>query len=610
MRHRNGVAGVLIAAVLVGAGVAGDRLLSRPDRARLDMEQKRLQNLHDAILRFELDRERSPVDLAELVPGYIPDSMRFFQPDGRDGPARAIAWNPKDGSLSWSAPFRIRGLYPRSRNLTVSLPSRVVARDPLQAENAFRQIREPVVLGPEDIVVEAELFQFLTYGWEIERSASASGDGCIHLKEGIGDINAALVEFDPSVRSGDFYGITRSNARIEARCTFEAPAAGDYFLAVRTKAERSHCSNIILVQVDDREFRVGYNGSEPFVWLWHAPGSVFLGKGLHSLAFHTYQDGVSVDQAILTRKSLDLPGSKTFSGGHPQRVLRSETLPPLTLSLSVDTLSVTNAASPQVVIYVRNADLLQRRAQLRTSLDLAAGRTRDRTYDITLPAGVPLVRFPCELDLPRPLEMREYLFRCQLAQGSMADQERMLVFCHGYDWSILGPLPFMTTDEEGEPERARNLAASYTFAGTTYVWQAYSERFSDHFGIMDFGKMFCGRTYDATPSVSLYAATEIEAPRSGSYLLKAQGDDHLVVWINGTKVATIAHTRETAIRSAAEFKVPLNAGRNRVLFRLNQLDGQWQAGIRFRTADDKVADITGVPFAQQSLVRRAPPLRP
>ncbi|MBA4388623.1 MAG: hypothetical protein C0404_11630 [Verrucomicrobia bacterium] len=610
MGRKKIIAGVLAVVILAGAGAAIDRLLSRPDRIGLEMEKERLHDLHDAILRFNLDRERFPESLSELVPGYVPASLMFFHPEGSNNPARAIAWDSGAGTLSWSVPLKIRGIFARTVNTTLSVPRLAVLRDPLKGANAFRQPRDPVALRPEDIVVEAELFQSLSYGWEIEESESASGECYIHLKEGAGDVNDDKMEFDPKVRSGDFYNITRNNARLEARCYFEAPADGEYLLAVRTRAERSRCSNMIKVQVDDREFTVGHNGSEPFVWLWHAPGSMFLAKGHHSLGFHTFQDGVCVDQAILTRTRPDLSGNRIFSGGHPQSAVRPDKIQPLTLSLSVDTLSITNAKAPNVIIYVRNNGQLQRHAKLQVCLDLPGHRTRERTYEIDLPADTPLVRFPCEIDLPPPLEKKEYLLRCRIVEGSAVIQERTLVLYSGYDWSVLGPLPFMATGEEGEPENARELAPSYSFAGRTNAWQKYSEGFSDHFGVMDFGRMFCDRTYEATPSVSLYAYTEIEAARSGDYLLKAAGDDNIVVWINGTKVATIAHKKETVIRSAAEFKVQLNEGRNRILFRLNQIDGQWQACIRFRTADDKVADITGVPFSQQSARLHAPPLRP
>lgn len=610
MRHTKSLLAFLSAAILAGAGVAGARLLSRPDRIRLQVEMERLHHLHDAILRFKLDRERLPASLSELIPAYAPASALTFRPDGRSSAESPIAWDVATGRLGWSVPFRIGGVFPRTENFTLSIPSLPVIHDPLQGENAFRQVQAAATLGPEDIVVEAELFQSLSYGWEIEESESASGHSYVHLKEGVGDINYAGVEFDPKHRSGDFYNITRNNARIEARCYFLAPASGDYFFAMRTKAERSVCSNFIMVTVDDKEFQVGQNRTEPFVWLWHLPGHIHLEKGMHALALHTYQDGVSVDQAIFTLKRMDLTAAGTFSGGYPQGTPRPDGTPPLTLSLSVDTLSITTEKSPSVAIYIRSNDLQQRRAKLFTSLDLPGGRTRERSYEIDLPAGVPLVKFPCDTAMPRPLDKREYLLRCRIVAGDAVIQERTMVLGAGYDWSILGPLPFMDTAAEGQPERAEVPAPSYTIDGTTTTWRAYSDSLTDHFGIMDFGKMFCGRTYDAIPSVSLYAYTEIDVPRGGDYLLKAQGDDHLVVWINGAKAATLSRIKESAIRSSEEIKVALRAGRNRILFRLNQVSGQWQASIRFRTAADQVADISGFPFARQSVRLSAPAEHP
>jgi hypothetical protein len=470
-----------------------------------------------------------------------------------------------------------------------------------------------VILGPEDIVVEAELFRFLSYGWEIEESENASGGCYIHLREGAGDIQYNNLEFDPAIRSGDFYNITRSKARVEARCYFDVPVEGEYFLAVRTMAERSNCSNMFKARVDDGdEFFVGHNGSVPFVWLWHVPTHMVLKKGLHSIHFFTYQDGVSVDQAILTRKSMDLSHARTFAGGYSREAGPSDDLRPLTVSLSVDTLSVTADPNPKVAFYIRKTGQEERRIELQTSLDLPSGRTRERSREVILPADASLVKIPHDVELPRPLDRREYLLRCRALDGTNAVQERTCVFYHPYDWSILGPIPFTAAPAGGESEMNRAPVSSYSFVGQAHTWQMYNERFSDHYGVMDFGKLFCGRSFDAMTNVSLYAYTEIEVGRGGDYLLKAQGDDNLVVWINGAKVASIGRQKETVIRSAAEIRVPLNAGRNKILFRLNQISGQWQAGIRFRTADDKVADIVGVPFARQSasLDPRSPEIPP
>ncbi len=611
------MAALLLAAFLLAAALAGDRLLSRPDRIRLDVEKERLRRLHDAILRFRLARDDFPRDLSELVPAYASADLLRFRPSRWSRTEKAVRWDPRTGTLDWSAPFRIYGLFTRDRNFVITIPNLRVAHDSLTGVNAFHPVSVPRVLGPEDIVVEAERFQSLTYGWQIEESASASGNGYIHIKEGVGDIidyiGAPYTEFDIQNRSGDFYNISGSNDRIEAQCFFEAPADGDYFPAARTLAQRSKCSNVIRLQVDENpEFGVGDNGTAPFVWLWQAPNgkwtspeSVFLRKGVHRLKFHTYQDGVKVDQVVLSRRKLDWAGVGVVTGGYPQNNLRTDGVTPLVLSVSIDTLTITESNNPTVFVYVRKACREEMQAKLQVSLDQPGGRARVREYPMTLPADTPLVKFPCDVVLPHPLDKKEYLLRCRLVAGDTISQERTVVLYHGYDWSVLGPLPFMNADATGEVENASSLAPRYCFTNQMFSWQRYSDQFSDQFGVMDFGLMFSGCTYDAATNVALYAYTEIEAARSGDYLLKAQGDDHLVVWVNGTKVASIMRPHATAIRSASHVRVPLQAGRNRVLFRLNQFDSQWQAGIRFRTADDTVADILGVPFARQSGWRQA-----
>ena len=105
--------------------------------------------------------------------------------------------------------------------------------------------------------------------------------------------------------------------------------------------------------------------------------------------------------------------------------------------------------------------------------------------------------------------------------------------------------------------------------------------------------MFSGRTSNAMSDVCLYAFTEINAGREGIYLMKTLSDDNIVVWVNGKKTASITE-KGPPIRTAQETRISLDKGKNQILFRLNQDGGQWQAGIRIRTEDDQIAEITGV----------------
>jgi len=578
----------------------GDWYLSRPSRVRLARERERLLELRDAILEFKLDRERFPRDLDELVPAYVGEAMTVCRP-GVGAAKRKVLWDAREGVLSWPGTFEIRGLFRRTVALRTDVQDRPVRRDPLVGRNVFGRRGQQIPLGEEDIVVEAELFQFMTYGWEIGEREGASGNCYIHIKEGAGDLGEAGIVFDPAVRAGDFYNVTRDRRHIEARCYFMAPQEAAYFVTVRTMAHRSHCSNIINLTVNEGgPVQVGRNGTEPFVWLWHRVGKAHLKEGLNRVSFFTCQDDVKVDQVILTTEdpALSEDSQTTFRGGHREPVALPADIGPLTLSLSANTLRVVAEENPAVQVHVTKHAPRDISAKLRISLDLPGDRRRERAYDIRLGSSQALTRFQCPVDLPRPLERKEYLLRCQLMLPSEVVQERTLVLFHGYDWLILGPLPFMAAASRGEPEGDKRLKSKYSFAGKEFSWQRYDHRHTGHFCIMDFGKVFSGRTYHAMENAAVYAYTEVDAKEAGEYLLKSQGDDDLVVWINGDKAVTITDG-ETPIRSARETKVSLRRGVNRILLRLNQRKGQWQAGIRIRTAADQVADVLGIPFAQQ-----------
>ena len=117
---------------------------------------------------------------------------------------------------------------------------------------------------------------------------------------------------------------------------------------------------------------------------------------------------------------------------------------------------------------------------------------------------------------------------------------------------------------------------------------------------MDLGRVYSGRTYSAMPNVTAYAYTEVMAATEGEYLLKGMGDDQLVVWINAERVFEITESG-TIIRKALDRPVTLRQGLNRILYRINQKNGQWQAAIRIRTLEDQPADVIGVPFDRQTV---------
>jgi hypothetical protein len=458
--------------------------------------------------------------------------------------------------------------------------------------------------GPEDIVIEAENFQFMTYGWEIGESEKASAGCYIRMKEGVGDYESeAKIAHNPAVRSGDFYNITRDRRRIEARCYFMAPSGGRYFAAVRTMAHKNHCSNITFIRFNNgTQQTVGRNGTQPHVWLWHKIKEIQLNKGLNHLSFMAHQDDVKVDQVILSRKPLIMGERRTavFTGGFQQSLPLTKDIKPVNLSLSTDTLAVTQNKKPHINVFIRKNTLEPIKAVLHLSIDLPDPAKRTETHTFNLPKNRGLSKFSYTIPFPEPLNKKEYLFRAELSIGSKPVQKRTLVLFHGYDWSVIGPLPYLKVTDQGSIEKNLRPDDGYLIKGDNFIWQKYREAFTDHFCLLDFKKMFLKEKKGPLEQVSLYAYTEVEAEEAGAYLLKVQGDDNIIVWINGIKIITIAE-KGPPIRTARGQKIRLNKGRNRILFRLNQKKDQWQAGIRIRKEDDSVGNVKGIPFSTQNV---------
>ena len=479
----------------------------------------------------------------------------------------------------------------------------VPAPKPLLGEDVFKAIPKEVPLPKHDIVIEAENFQFMTYGWEIGESNNASGGAYIHMKEGVGDFESEdLIAADPSSRAGDFYNVTGDRRRIEARCYFNAPRSGMYHVAVRTMGH-GPCSMVTSFSFNQgQKLKAGLKRKSPFVWRWHYLGRVHLREGVNYASCMAYQDDVKVDQIVVSESSLKMLMSPFFSGTyrgtHPAPV-RPSVIDELSMSLTTDGLAIKQGKVPSVSIYIHKNVPGEIDARLVLSVE-DPRLIRQEAYAVKIGESSALARFPWKLELPRPLEKKEYLLRCSLFVGSKLVAERKVVLSRGYDWAILGPLPYVGLYGKGKVVAGRAVSAEYHIGGKLFRWQQYSEEYTDHFGLMDFKKMFAKKHAVPAGGASLYAYTEVDAPESGTYLLKAQGDDDLIMWVGGERVVTIT-ALGPAIRTARETKIKLSKGRNRMLLRLNHRQAKWQAGIRIRAAEDGVADVKGIPFADQDL---------
>jgi hypothetical protein len=196
------------------------------------------------------------------------------------------------------------------------------------------------------------------------------------------------------------------------------------------------------------------------------------------------------------------------------------------------------------------------------------------------------------VDIVRLTARREYLLRVSLLKGDAVLATRTLVLKRPFAWQILGPIPFYHIAVAGPIDARTELPAQVEEYGKVSTWQSFDDEHVNALGILDFGRFYAGTTYDAPGDRMVYAATDIHVPADGDYLVKLQGDDDVILWIDGQEVGRIVE-RGPPIRTAREFRTQLGKGHHQVLVRLGQQTGQWQLGLRFRDLEQGVVGIEG-----------------
>ncbi len=608
-RGRKRLSLVLALLLLLGGGLwCADRLLSRADRIRYARARETLEELRARILAFRHDAARFPATLGELVPFYTGPDVIHCRPDP-DEPTRPLVWLPETGRLAWPEPMPIRGLYARSRRLALHVPAPPVGRDPLTGRPVLGRAPAEIVLGGGAIVLEAERFQELTHGWRIGESAHASGGAYLHVPEGAGDMESErLLARNPGRRPLDFHGPGHDMRPIRATIRFHVQQEGAYRLSARIMARRAHCSNMLFLDLDNgrgvRRFVLGHNNATPFVWLWHhADHQIRLRAGWNTLHFRVYQDDVRIDQVLLLPRETPPPGFTDRTFRSPAPPAPPPDAPPVTLSLRAESRVLLPGNAPALTAFLHRNAPAPVASTLVVEQDLPDGGRRVRRYAVPPTDDAPLRAFPIPLHWPEPLPARAFAVRVRLDEDR-APQERAVVLEVPWDWSVLGPLDYIPANAALPPESDPAPRAGTTWGFPGAGWRRFEKTFHDHYGLMDFGRLFAGRTFHAPRMKALYAFTELHADRAGPYELRVMADDHIRIWVNGEPIGSITATGPP-IRTARAFRIRLREGRNRILFRLNQREDQWMAGLRIRNPDGSPAEVRGIPFAEQAFYSEA-----
>ncbi|HYF49714.1 MAG TPA: PA14 domain-containing protein [Planctomycetota bacterium] len=518
-----------------------------------------------------------------------PPAPKDCEPEKPDSPAVKIVPAPKDEPIA----------------------SRVV--QPVEPITPVVDVTGPALLnaklvipkGPElpsppagAYVFESELFTQTNYGWEVRADPEAAGGAYLHCKEGIANGPAQT-----RIMVGDFHQ-RRSNSDVTMlRYHIRVPKTGNYYVYGRMWTTDTHCSNYVCAAFDKGGPYIGGMGNtSPFRWAWSAvrngdsTGPIALTQGDHFLHLFIHEDGVRVDQFILS--PVEVTGATRYKANFipgDGTAWRNEAGPSVHIHFDYPTMVLSPEWKTQANVVLRRLRNAPegKPAKFKAVLKNAGANGKDLALcdgELDL-AALPEVAFlPIPFDAldVKQLPRREYLLKAELSlpDGRVVACETPLMRPFAYE--MFGPGKFLHNDSPGPLDGDGEPKAS-----DTRKWEPFADKSWQMFGVLDFGMHTSGNSLHPMQHASIYARTTVNVPKAGTYLFKMQADDQLILWVDGKEVYRHNETHPVT-RTACRVKLHLDAGTHRIRFRVNQLEGRWQAALRIRTEDDDLSEVVGV----------------
>ncbi len=614
--------------MLAGTLYVLDKIISRPARIEFARREDDLQTVRDAVMRCEYENGSLPDSLDSLVPRYLRESQvtsggRPLYVYSREKRSVAMAEGATiRGIVSREWPpieFVMPPLPARAEPKPVDQPEPVLIPEPEPAsELAPPPVKKPATVTlmvpggskgaepPEGaLVIEAEHYSELNWGWEVHPDKDAGGGGYIICKEGT-TTGSAQCHWG----TYNFYDIQEGEEQSVLKYHFSLPEAGQYYILGRMFATCTHCSNSINVGVDTGGLKPGkkvkdYYGkfmgsSVPFRWRWthRGGGAVYLKKGDHFIHIFPHEDGLRIDQLMLLPKtSRGRRGADAYRANFAVNrgtAFAKEHEAPVDLTFDLKSMVMTEGMPCACSLAVRRIRESQGTGTVRVFLREAGPggddlRIGEFVLDLpTLPElGFIPLDFSC-VDYGK-LPRREYLLEAELAIDGKTVAGCDVPLMHPFEWKVSDMFEYLGNSQPGPLDGD----------GGEGAWQPFKDSSWTPLGVMDFGVQTVGNSLHAPEMRTIYAETEIEVPETAAYMLKAQSDDQMILWIDGKKIEQIDTTR-SVIRNSRRWKTQLEKGMYTVRIRVNQgrqvpklQGGYWQASLRFRTADDSVSNVTG-----------------
>ena len=607
---------ILLLVLVAGAGGAFllDKLLSRPDRIAATRRVDLMISVRDQLLRYELEHGSLPRTLAEMVPRYVQAEQLV------NGSLPLYRYDPERRLLAQTQGSRVRRLLRLEERppVVMILPPpeeapKVVGIGTVEVPDLLEGGGALIPGGPRlppppkgALVWEAEHFTEMNWGWEIHPDPACSGGAFLHSWEGI--TNGPAQE---GYGIFNYYDICPPKEFTSLRYHFHLPQAGRYHLYGRMWTTDTHCSNDIHVAIDQSSYNVGsMDNRTPFRWVWTEvqEGPLSLKAGDHYLYVFIHEDGLSLDQFMLSPTEVsgsDALQPNLLPGQDTEWVKKKG--PPVHLSFDLKSMLISPDSPPECNVVLRRLRPGAGTALLRVTLEAAALGGRDwhvleRKLDLSRLPEVCFVPLSFQdLDLSK-LERREYLLRADLLSQDKPVAGARVTLERPFDWQVSGMFNYMSNETAGPLDGIRELKP-----GDPRAWVPLKESCMTHFGVLDFGLHTSGNTLNAPAQKTIYARTRIAVPKTDAYLFLAQSDDHMLLWVDGKLVYSFTNPTFSELpvtRSAARAKVSLEAGEHELRMRVNQLSGPWQASVRIRTHYDDISGVVGLPWPEE----KAPPV--
>lgn len=441
---------------------------------------------------------------------------------------------------------------------------------------------------------EAELANELRYPFEIISDRQASGKLALCIPEGSG--------------AGGIFRGGRASA------TYRVPLekAGRYSIWMRLWSN-GICSDTIFISIGDEKPRTVANGVF-HKWVWTKAGRWDLESGTVEISLADREDGILVDQILLTdgptpapdavMSANIIPGIAGTERAEPRIhfgaasevanwIKPSEFMlhhrPATTVPLEpLRNLILAGDDGQTLTLWLRNNSLRPASGVIEFATEASVVITPPGGIPFELKDGVPLT--PVRIGVVRKpgMSRRTYPLTMRVRHKSGLMEGRMVHLTRPYQWLVSNEFACPKAGGLDTVSPVDN-AAGGGFPGRLegVSWKLAPESAVTPFGLLDMRKAVGDKTY-----VMAYAYTRVSSPVAGEYIVDLRHDDMMRLWVNG-KVAFSGRRSAPSDCTRSMARVVLRKGDNDILVKICQRKNYWEFGLGFLTLDGKPAPVTG-----------------